>query len=275
MEWLAVWWTKARRVTDFLRPMQISLHSAYTSFFLILSLFPFLLLFLGALRYTSLGVKELLDILRDWLPESLLPTVSVLVEASYRHTSGAVVSISVAAALYSASRGMLGVRNGLDAVYRRPLAAGYLRRRSLSILYTLTILPLLVLTLAVYLLGNAVLDFLWMTTNPLIMRLLGLIDLRWVLLAALQSLLFTLMYAWLPTRRNRLRQSIPGAVVACLGWLIFSKLFSVYMTHFSSYTNIFGSIYALALGMLWLYFCISIFFYGGALNCYLAQHRNT
>jgi len=57
-----------------------------------------------------------------------------------------------------------------------------------------------------------------------------------------------------------------------LGWLTFSRLFSVYVTHFSRYSNIFGSIYGLALGMLWLYFCISILFYGAACNRWLEQN---
>ena len=39
--------------------MRVPLHSAYTSFFLILSLFPSLLLFLGLLRYTDLDSRDL------------------------------------------------------------------------------------------------------------------------------------------------------------------------------------------------------------------------
>ena len=112
-----------------------------------------------------------------------------------------------------------------------------------------------------------------MTTNPLLMHLLRAIDLRSVVLLLLQIGLFTVMYALLPEQRNRLSRSLPGAVFAALGWLIFSHLFSVYVEHFALYTNIYGSVYALALGMLWLYFCICIFFYGGALNRFLAIRR--
>ena len=39
--------------------------------------------------------------------------------------------------------------------------------------------------------------------------------------------------------------------------------------------NFYGSVYALALSMLWLYFCISIVFYGGALNVYLKSCTET
>ena len=47
----------------------------------------------------------------------------------------------------------------------------------------------------------------------------------------------------------------------------------IYVEHFASYANIYGSVYAVALSMLWLYCCISIVFYGGALNHYLMDHR--
>lgn len=275
MDTIRRWIQNGRQIADFLRPMQIPLHSAYTTFFLILSLFPFLLLFLGTLRYTSLDAGDLMDIVAGWLPQKLVPLVRMLVESSYRHSSKTLLSISALATLYSASRGMFGLRNGLNAVYALPSRKGLIRRRGLSLVYTTALLLLLVLTLGLFLLASSLLDFLCMTTSPALLLLMRLIDLRWLLMAALQSLLFALMYAWLPARRNRLRSSWPGAITASLGWLGYSALFSLYMEHFSGYTNIYGSIYALALGMLWLYFGISIFFCGGALNRYFLHRAAT
>lgn len=262
-----------KEISDFLRPMQIPLHSAYTSFFLVLSLFPGLLLLLGVLRYTPINVKDLMAIVEGWLPQSLLPTVQSLVEASYQHSSGTVVTLSVVGTLYSASRGMYGIRNGLDAIYTPNQTGGYLRRRGISVLYNLSFLAVLVLTLVLYLASTAILDYLWMTTDPVLMLLMGLVDLRMVLLLILQIAVFTVMYALLPDRRNRLLHSLPGALCASLGWLAFTHLFSIYVEYFTTYTNIYGSIYALALGMLWLYFCIFIFFCGGALNRALQERR--
>ena len=271
MKWMQRIIAEGKKVSDFLRPMQIPLHSAYTSFFLVLSLFPGMLLLLGVLRYTPIGVKDLTAFVSDWLPASLMPTVQSLIEASYQHSSGTVVTVSVIGTLVSASRGMYGVRNGLNAIYAPSQPQGYLRRRSISVFYNVSFLLILVLTLLLYLASTALLDYLWMTTDPVIMMLMNVVDLRSLLLLALQSALFTVMYALLPDNRNRLLHSIPGAVVASLGWLIFSYLFSIYVEYFTSYTNIYGSLYALALGMLWLHFCISIFFLGGALNRFLAQ----
>lgn len=265
--------TALRRIAAFFRPMGVPLHSAYTSFFLVLSLFPGLLLLLGILRYTSLDAADLMNILEGWLPEELMGTVSSLIEASYRHSSGAVVSISVVAALYSASRGMFGILGGLNAVYGLPPRRSYWRKRALSMAHTAAFLLLLVLTLMLHVFGTALLDYLQMTTSPALLILMRLVDLRSVLLMALLTALFAAMYAWLPAQRNRLRESFPGAACAGAGWLVFTKLFSVYVAHFAGYTNIYGSVYALALGMLWLYFCIFIFFCGGALNRFLSARR--
>ncbi len=264
---------KGQAVSAYLRPMHIPLHSAYTGFFLILSLFPSLLLLLGALKFTRFGVGDLMGLLEGLLPESLLVPAQALVEASYRHSSGTVVSVSALAALWSASRGMYGVRNGLNAVYGVEDLHSYWRKRGISAGYTFSFLLMLVLTLVLHVFGTAIVDYLWMTTNPVLMALMNVLDLRFLLLLVLQTGLFTILYALLPERRNSLLRSIPGAVAASLGWLTFSKLFSIYVEHFSNYTNIFGSIYALALGMLWLYSCLSIFFYGGALNRLLGMHR--
>lgn len=260
---------KLRRLARWLRPMQIPLHSARTSFFLILSVFPSLLLLLGLLRYTSYGADELLALLEGWLPQSLLGFAQALVDASYRHSSKTVVSVSALASLWSASKGTYSLLEGLNAVYGVTEYRPYWRRRCSSLAHTFLLLLTLVVTLALHVFGNALLDFLQMTTIPAVMALLSWLNVKSILLLVLQTALFTLMYALLPCQRNRLRYSMPGALVASVSWGVFSALFSVYVEHFAKYTNIYGSVYALALGMLWLYFCIGILFYGGAFNRWL------
>jgi membrane protein len=264
---------KIRRLARWLRPMQIPLHSARTSFFLILSLFPSLLLLLGLLRFTNYGVEELLNLAEGLLPHSLMGIVEALVETSYRHSSGVVVSVSALAALWSASKGTYGLLCGLNAVYGVKEQRGYWRSRSISVVYTFGFLLVLVLTLVLHVFGTTLLDYLWMTTVPALMAVMSLVDLRLVLLLVLQTILFTILYALLPSRRNRLRSSIPGALMASICWSVCSALFSVYVQFFTRYTNIYGSIYALALGMLWLYFCINILFYGGAFNRFLEERK--
>mgnify|MGYP003294624083 CR=1 FL=1 len=102
--------------------------------------------------------------------------------------------------------------------------------------------------------------------RPILRFLTDVIDLRFVLLLLLQTALFSTMYAALPSKRISPLRCIPGALFASLGWLTFSDLFAMYVEYFPNYANVFGSVYAVALAMLWLYCCINIVFYGAVIN---------
>ena len=142
-------------------------------------------------------------------------------------------------------------------------------------LYTFLFLVVLILTLVLHVFGNTIIDYLRMTTNPLVNFLMDVVDWRFLLLLALQIALFAAMYAFLPNRRHGLKESIPGALLAAFGWTVCSALFSIYVAYFPNYANVFGSLYAAALAMLWLYFCICIIFYGAALNRALMERRKS
>lgn len=260
-------------VASFLEPMKIRIHSAYTSFFLVLSVFPLLVLLFGLLGYTSLGLEDLMVLVEAFLPAAFLPMAQRVISGAYANTSAMVLSISVLTALWSASRSVLGLVEGLNAVYGVKENRSYLHTRSISVGYTFLFLVVIVLTLVLHVFGHTIMDFLRMTTDPVLLFLMELIDVRYVFLLVLQSVVFTMMYAFLPNRHNRLVESIPGAVVATLGWTVFSDLFSLYVEYFPYYANVFGSVYAAALAMLWLYICIKIVFYGAALNRFLAERK--
>ena len=263
------WVKQLEKISAFVRPMRIPLHSAYTCFFLILSIFPTLVLLFSLLGYTTLGVEEILSLVEPILPQALLPFAEELLSGAYENTSSTLLSISALAALWSAGRGMRGFLQGLNAVYGIRQKRGYFASRLIGMVYTFLFLMILLLTLTLHVFSAAILDYLRMTTNPALLFLLQVVDLRFVVLLLLQTLLFTTMFALLPDQRNRFSDSFPGAVMSALGWLGFSHLFSLYVEYFPRYANLFGSVYAMALAMLWLYFCICILFYGGALNRWL------
>lgn len=251
--------------------LQISAQSANTCYFLVLSFFPMLVLLLGMLRYTGLEVERLLDLVEGILPHALVPAADRLIVNTYRNSTGAIVSISVVTALVSASRGIYGLIVGLNRIYEVKENRGYLRTRSLSILYTFAFLVVLVLTLGLNIFSDTIVKFAPVLENPILHFLSGVVDVRFFVLLIVQTALFTAIFMVLPNKRNRFMESLPGAIFAAIGWMIFTELYSWYVTSFTAYTNIYGSVYAVALSMLWLYCCISIVFYGGALNHYLMQ----
>ena len=148
-----------------------------------------------------------------------------------------------------------------------------MKEKSQGFLRVTAFLLVLVLTLTLHVFGTTLLQNISLQSHSLLPFWGEMIDARFFLLLFLQTALFSAMFMVLPNRRNRFLDSLPGALLASCGWLTFSDLFSIYVEHFSGYANIYGSVYAVALSMLWLYFCICIVFYGGALNHYLIYRR--
>lgn len=254
--------------------MRIGLHAANTSYFLILAVFPTLVLLLGLLRYTSLSAADLVALLEGLIPPALLPEAEVLIHQMQKNTSSAMVGLSALGALWSASRGIFGLLTGLNAIYGVSENRGYFYTRTISLVYTFAFLIVLLLTLVLHVFGTGLLEFLRHSTGGFLRFVLRIIDLRFFLLLALQTALFTAMFMALPNHPGRLSDSLPGAFLASSGWLIFSHLFSVYVENFSNYATVYGSVYAMAVSMLWLYFCISIVFCGGVLNRWLMQSKD-
>ncbi len=265
---------KAVHIWRIIQAMRIPLHAAYAGYFIILALFPALLLLLSLLRYTGLQVEDLMALIGDFLPGALLDMAEELVLGTYLSATGAVVGLSALTALWSSSKGIYGLLRGLNAIYGVSEDRGYFYTRFISVVYTFLFLLILLLTLALHVFGSGLIALLTMVDNAFLIFLVDMIDLRFVLLLVLQSLIFTLMFMALPNKRNRFLESLPGGVFASSGWLVFSDIFSIYVENFSGYSNIYGSVYAIALSMLWLYCCMSILFYGGALNRYLQKKGN-
>ena len=249
-----------------IQKMGIPGHAANAGYFIVLSIFPALVLILGVLRYTSLDAGDLVSALEGVIPQALMGTAEKLIINTYSQTSRTVVSISAVGALWSASRGVYGVLLGLNAIYGVREDRGYWYTRGISVVYTFGLLIVLLLTLTLNIFGEGLLDMLAQSPPNLWRLLTNLVNLRVFLLLLLQTALFTAIFMVLPNRKNSFSDSFPGAVLASLGWLIFTELFSVYVERFRSYASIYGSVYTVALSMLWLYFCLVILFYGGALN---------
>lgn len=252
--------------------LKVTLYAANACYFMVLAVFPTLLLLLGVLQYTPLEVERLGELLAGLLPEAFLEGAEELILLTYDNISGAALSVTAVTALWSASRGVFGIMTGLNAIYGVAEDRGYIVTRCISVAYMFLFLLVLLLTLALHVFGAAFVQFLEKLDLPVIHMLTEVIDFRFFLLLIIQTSFFTAMFMVLPNRRNKFRDSLPGALLASSGWLVFSDLYSIYVERFAHLSNIYGSVYAVALSMLWLYCCMAIVFYGGALNRYLMEY---
>lgn len=264
-------WNKFIGLLGKVARLNIPLYASQASFFLALSVFPALVLLVGLVRFTPLDVADLTEMLHGLLPTALMPAAQRLISNTYRSSTGTMLSFSALTALWSASQGIHGLRLGLNAIAKLEEDRNWLHTRLLSVVYTVLFLVVLLLTLALHVLGTGLLHWLPIGESPIFAFLESIVDFRFFLLLAVQTVLFCGMFIFLPNHRPRFWDVFPGAIFASLGWLIFTQLYSLYVEYFAELSIVYGSVYAVALSLLWLYCCISIVFFGGALNQWLRK----
>ncbi len=257
----------ARRIGSY----QVPVYAGNATFFIVLAVFPALMLILSLLQFTPYTASDFTALLEEVLPDVLEPLIVYITDEMLSLNAGAVISITAITALWSASRGVLGVINGLNAIYGAAETRSYLFKRLLALIYMVMLIFAILLTLILYVFGQRIQSMITAKLPALTGLTIFLMQFKYVVILGYLTLLFTLIFKVFPNQHTKFMYCVPGALLAALGWLGFSALFSIYVDHFSNYSRIYGSLTTIILTMLWLYFCMCILFFGGVINQYLAR----
>ena len=103
---------------------------------------------------------------------------------------------------------------------------------------------------------------------------LGVELVRWFVGIAVLVAGFAIIYRLGPNLQGaRPRLISPGALFAVVGWLAASTGFSVYLQNFGNYNEVYGSLGAVIVMLMWLFISAYLVLLGGALNAELARAR--
>ncbi|EQB89372.1 hypothetical protein M918_20530 [Clostridium sp. BL8] len=84
---------------------------------------------------------------------------------------------------------------------------------------------------------------------------------------------FTALYYYIPCKRLRWLEVMPGAIFTSFLWIVLSMLFAYYVNNYGNYSAIYGSIGAIIILMLWLQITSTTILLGGELNALLAHDK--
>lgn len=262
---------KIRSLVTRINAYQVPIYAGNATFFIVLAVFPALMLILSLLQRTPLSTEDFISLLQELLPNALDPLVEYFTKDAFSLNTGAAISISAIAALWSASRGIIGLMDGINAIYHTEEKRSYFFKRLLALIYMIMFLIAIILMLGLYVFGQKI-ESAVLTRFPSLAGItIFLMQARYGLIIGYLILLFTMIFRVFPNKHMPFRYCLPGAVVSALGWLGFSALFSLYVEHFSNYSRVYGSLTTIVLAMLWLYFCMCILFFGGVINQFISR----
>ena len=223
---------------------------AQLSYYLVLSIFPFIIFFLNILSYTPIAREDVLHNIIILMPMDTQRLVSSLLIETINTSNAPLLSLSAITGIWAASKGIMALIRVLNKAYDVEETRPYLELRLLAIVFTLALLALLTIVLLTLVfgevLGNKLFDFLGITQNFILFWQYF----RVIISLFFMILIFTLMYRYIPSIKNgrkiNLRHAVPGAIFTTLGWIITSSIFSYYVNNFGNYGKTYGS-----LGVLW------------------------
>lgn len=244
----------------------ISAYAAQTSYFIIMSIVPFVLILLSLIRHTALTEDNLLKIISDIFPAVFYPVIKGIVEEIYERAT-AFISISVIIAVWSSAKCIHSITNCFNLIYNVKETRNYLFLRLRSALYTIAFVIAIIASLVLTVFGER-LDAFLAVKLPIIASVFHrIVDWNLVIMFAFQIIIFALMYKFLPNRKSKFVMQLPGAVFSSVVWNMFSYLFGIYIS-FGRFSYTYGSLTTLVIVMLWLYFCINIIFVGAQINSF-------
>ena len=263
-----------RLVRGFARQMSranVNAYAASTAFFIFLSLIPMIMLICSVLAVTPIVQKSDLLTAATIFPPSITPPTAGLIESIYDSTFG-MLSVSAIVTVWSAGKGILALMRGLNAMNGVVEDRNYVMQRLIASFYLIIFLVMVVFSLVVMVFGNLLASVIVRHVPGMEKLFALLLHFRGIFSWCVLTVLFALMYTFIPNCRLKFVWQLPGAAFSAVSWNVFSWGFSIYVRH-SGGLDMYGSLTTIVILMLWLYFCFYLFLIGAHINRFLIPFR--
>ena len=255
-----------------LKKEPISLRASSIAFNLFLSLFPALIFMFTLLPIIPIhGLhREILTFLQAIMPVSAFTTVEDNLKEIMGTHNAKLLSIGIIVALYFASNGVYSLMQAFDKKDRR----SYWKQKLVSIELTLMLGGALLSGLTLFLATKYAVEVLASaTTMNAGLYYNSLVIGQWIMLFILLFGTTAITYRYGDDRVKKMREVIPGSVLTSIMVVLTSIAYSYYVSKWANYSKLYGSLGAMIITMLWLYFNSMVIIVGHEYNRSLTHAR--
>jgi membrane protein len=270
------WWAAVKRTVREFRVDNLSDWAAALTYYSVLSIFPALLVLISLVDLAGQGtIQKLLDNLGQVAPGSVNQILATAIRnlQQTRGSAGVLALVSLAAALWLASRYIAAFMRASNAIYDVPEGRPIWKTLPIRIGVTVVVMVLLAVSaVAVVATGGMA---------ERIGRLLGIGSTavtvwdiaKWPVLLLIVGFMFGLLYWASPNARQPFRWVTPGGILAVVVWVLASAGFAVYVANFGSYNKTYGSLASVIIFLVWLWLSNTAILLGAELNAELERGR--
>jgi membrane protein len=265
------WFQLAKRVWSEIQEDNVFGRAAELSYYFLLALFPFLIFLtsvIGLVLGSGTGTRHMLfNYLARIMPPSAFQLIDATMVEVSTASSGGKLSFGILAALWAASNGLTAITGSLNTAYDLKETRSWWKQRLVSIGLTMALSVLIIGALVLVVAGGKIAE--WLAAHygfgPVFPTAWKIV--QWPVVFGCIMLAFALIYYFAPDFREQSWQWLtPGAAIGVVLWLLVSLGFRVYLHFFNSYSATYGSLGAVIILMLWLYFTGAAVLIGGEIN---------
>jgi len=263
-------WRFLKSVWDTASERNVGLIAAGVAFFGMFAIFPAIAAIIavfGLLADPAIVTEQLL-LLEDVIPVEVFGILQAQIDRLLGAQSDALgwaTVVSILLALWAARAGVAALMGGLNAIADRPKRNAF---KQVLVAYTLTagLVCLAIIALLAVVIAPIILAF-----APLGDRSVMILDgVRWIVALSTLYTALAFLYRFGPNQRGiRIRWFTVGSGFVVIVWIAASLGLTYYLTNFSSYNEVYGSIGAVIGMLLWLYITAYLVLLGATLNLHV------
>jgi len=254
----------------------ISNRASAIAYNFLMAIFPTILVVFTLIPFVPLPNFQnmLLDLIAQFVPAQAWETVRSTVEDIITRPRGGLLSLGFLLTLYFSTNGVQSLADAFNASAHDIEVRPWWKQRLVDLLIVFLLFTLVTLSLILLNMGNLTFAFLHehhILSSRITYYLLQVM--RWVVLLVLLFLGNSLLYYFLPARRNRFRFFSAGSSLSTFLILATSYGFNIYVNNFSKYNVLYGSIGTLLMLMFWIWINAMILLIGFELNASIHRAR--
>ena len=253
-----------RRLKKNIKSPDIRMLPGQLAFFFLLTIIPIFALIIAISSNLNVSDHFINSLVEKQLPGEIVTIFKIVSNLNSAKMNNIIFFIS---ALVLASNGTYSLIVISNKVYKIK-DKGFIYDRLKSIGMLLIIIFLFIFVMVVPVLGNYITKTMNIVFhNDLSKQIRSIynifnLPLSWIFIFYSVKLLYIVS----PDARISRKNVTYGALFTSLSWVIFTKIYSIYLTSFVNFNSIYGSISNLIILMWWIYFLSYIYVLGMALN---------
>ncbi|WP_024620074.1 YihY/virulence factor BrkB family protein [Metaclostridioides mangenotii] len=269
-------YNKLREIVNRLNYSELSSRTAELSFFILLSIFPFLLCFISGVAYIpEFHINKYSGLFASIMPTSVFDVLSSIIVSAIDNRNLKFLCMSFILTMWATSRAVKALIKGMNKSYRVKETRSFFKIMFISFFFTFILLLLIFMSIIFLIYGEKIGLFLFtfVGLDHVFLTLWNV--LRYSITIIMIIVVFIILYKYTPNKKINFRDVVPGSVFATFSWFLVSYLYSYYTNHWANYEAIYGSIAEIIVLITWIYFSSWVITIGYELNIRLYYRRNS